>query len=618
MTRLAVVAIASGLTAFTMQVRDDGIQTGTARISGVVLAAEAGNQPIRRALVTISGDGLRQSRTAITDDDGRFALDRLPSGRVTLTVSKAAYLTTSFGARRPGRPGTTIQIDDGERRDLTMRLTRGAVIAGTIRDERGLSLAGVQVIASRIGAVTTPAPFSDEGWLTTDDRGAYRAFGLEPGDYLVLAVMRRLALGSSTSRRSDAEMDAVLAALQRRNAAAASPIGSAAPPPPPAPETIGFPVTYYPGTALVGNATKITIGAAEERNGIDFAIAPVRLTTISGTVATADGAPPGDVQLSVYYDQPNVAWMSGVRPVLSLRPSADGTFRYTQVPPGHYTIMARARATQAAPASGVGNVGGRGGTAPPAPGDATTRYASVDVDVDGQPVSGVALTLTPGVSVRGRVAFDGAAPVTADDLARVTVRVVSPAAVGGSVVNNTAIGRPFLNVAPAPIAADGTFAIQGIAPFDYRLRVTLSEPLRGKWFLRSAMAGGRDVADAPLEIRDRPIDDVVITFSDRPTGVRGTLTAGDGSPVSDYFVVVLPRDRALWRPETRRIQSARPATDGRFSIQDLPAGEYLLAALTDVEPEDLKNTSFLEQLAAASIGVVVKEGEVVVQDVRIK
>ncbi|HET9371624.1 MAG TPA: carboxypeptidase-like regulatory domain-containing protein, partial [Vicinamibacterales bacterium] len=557
MTRFAAVAIAYGLTAFTMQVRDDGVQTGTARISGVVLAADAASQPIRRALVTISGDGLRQSRTAITDDDGRFVLDRLPSARVTLTVSKAAYLTTSFGARRPGRPGTTIQINDGESRDITMRLTRGAVIAGTIRDERGLPLAGVQVIASRIGAVTTPAPFGDEGWLTTDDRGAYRAFGLEPGEYLVLAVMRRLSLGSSTSWRSDAEMDAVLAALQRRSAAPAAPIGSTAPPSSPAPETIGFPVTYYPGTAVIGNATKITVGAAEEHNGIDFAIAPVRLTTISGTVAAADGGSLGDVQLSVYYDQPNVASMSGARPVLSQRPSADGTFRYTQVPPGRYTIMARARATQTAQSPGVVSVGGRGGALPPAAGDATTRYASVDVDVDGQPVSGVTLTLRPGVNLGGRVVFDGAAPAAADDVARVTVTIVSPAAGGSSVMNNTAVGRPFLNVAPARVGGDGTFAIQGIAPFDYRLRVTLPPPLRDKWFLRSATAGGRDITDAPIEIRDRPIDDVVITFSDRPTGVRGTLTAGDGSPASNYFVVVLPRDRALWRPDTRRIQSTR-------------------------------------------------------------
>ncbi|HET9371028.1 MAG TPA: hypothetical protein VFO19_12300, partial [Vicinamibacterales bacterium] len=69
---------------------------------------------------------------------------------------------------------------------------------------------------------------------------------------------------------------------------------------------------------------------------------------------------------------------------------------------------------------------------------------------------------------------------------------------------------------------------------------------------------------------------------------------------------------------TRRIQSTRPATDGRFSIQDLPAGEYLLAALTDVEPADLRNVAFLEQLAAAGIGVVVKDGEVAVADVRIR
>jgi len=85
----------------------------------------------------------------------------------------------------------------------------------------------------------------------------------------------------------------------------------------------------------------------------------------------------------------------------------------------------------------------------------------------------------------------------------------------------------------------------------------------------------------------------------------------------DYFVVALPADRALWLPNSRRIQSARPGTDGAFSIRDLPAGAYLLAALTDLEPDDLTMPSFLEQLAAQALPVTVRDGERTVQNIRI-
>ena len=40
----------------------------------------------------------------------------------------------------------------------------------------------------------------------------------------------------------------------------------------------------------------------------------------------------------------------------------------------------------------------------------------------------------------------------------------------------------------------------------------------------------------------------------------------------------------------------RPATDGEFSIRDLPSGAYRLAALTDVDEDDPKRREFLESI----------------------
>jgi hypothetical protein len=90
--------------------RDQAIvpTSGTATLSGVVMNDETPAQPVRRAIVVLAGDGLRPSRGAVTDDDGRFSFSGLPAGRFTITASRASFVTSMYGATRPGRPGTAV------------------------------------------------------------------------------------------------------------------------------------------------------------------------------------------------------------------------------------------------------------------------------------------------------------------------------------------------------------------------------------------------------------------------------------------------------------------------------------------------------------------------------
>ena len=37
-----------------------------------------------------------------------------PAGRYLLSASKSGFVDTSYGAKRPGRPGTPLQVADGE------------------------------------------------------------------------------------------------------------------------------------------------------------------------------------------------------------------------------------------------------------------------------------------------------------------------------------------------------------------------------------------------------------------------------------------------------------------------------------------------------------------------
>jgi hypothetical protein len=51
---------------------------------------------------------------------------------------------------------------------------------------------------------------------------------------------------------------------------------------------------------------------------------------------------------------------------------------------------------------------------------------------------------------------------------------------------------------------------------------------------------------------------------------------------------------------------------------DLPAGEYFIAALTDLDPAEWQDPAFLDQIAPAAIKVTLAEGEKKRTDIRIK
>jgi hypothetical protein len=162
---------------------------------------------------------------------------------------------------------------------------------------------------------------------------------------------------------------------------------------------------------------------------------------------------------------------------------------------------------------------------------------------------------------------------------------------------------------------DGTFEINGVLPGTYEMTSPLSE---AGWWLRLVVVDGRDVLDFPLELGPAgDISGIVATFTDRHTELSGTLQSAANVPAPDYFVVVFSSDRAYWRPGSRRVRFTRPSTDGRFVVRDLPAGDYLIAALADMEPSDLLDRSFIEGLISAALPVHLNDGEKKTQDLRL-
>jgi carboxypeptidase family protein len=593
---------------------------GTASISGVVMSDGPAPLPVRRAIVSVSGAELALVRSTISDDVGRFTIGNLPAGRYTLKAEKPAFITTEFGAKRPGRPGSAMAIADGQAMTgVALRIYRGAVITGRITTTGGRSGSALPVA---IVPVPPPGPThqftsAPATTVSTDDRGIFRAYGLLPGSYYVVAAARtNLSSRDSVANMKDAEVDAALATLQRglrgaattatpTNTSVRAPVGSVG-------SMASFGAVFYPGTPVVTDAVPIAVATGEERDGVDFAFAPIPTATITGKVVNPYGAlppmviaiNPAGVRLESRGDYDPVTI-----PRLA-RDAARGEFMFSNVAPGQYTIAVQS--TTVVPDTTRPMGGGRASPAIPVAQSPTLIWATAEVTMNGVDIEGLVLDLRPAMRISGRVVFDGKTTAPPSDLRTLSVNVTSTQSAGRIVYGmTTTVGLTL--VPPAQLREDGTFESTGLLPGGYRLLP--ARPVG--WRLRSAMLGDRDLLDYPFEIGgDRDVTGVVVTYTDQRTEIRGTIQTATGAPVADYFVVVFSSNPALWGMGSRRVQTARPATDGHYVVRDLPAGEYLLAAVDDFDPADLQDPSFLRALQGSASKITVLEGQAQTMDFR--
>jgi hypothetical protein len=574
--------------------------TGTAVLAGTLVSDDETSRPIRHALVSLNAGDIRDQRATATDDLGRFAFASLPAGHYSLSASRPGYCTSYYGAKVSWRaPSSPITLEDGQQVTVAMKMLHGAVIAGTIVDAYGHPQPGVRVSTMgyrTVGGVRRAEPFFGGGGLSqqTDDRGEYRIYGLIPGDYSIVASASGPGNAETRIVTND-EIQWAQRLLQHPGQAVAG-MTTGNPSPPPGPP-MGYAPVYFPGTADASAAAIVTLAAAEERNGVDFALQWVATAKVSGTIADAEGRPAPSVSVNLVAKQMliMIAPFSG-------RGTTDprGNFSFAGVTPGEYTVLVRSAGRADGPP------GRAGGPAPPRP----ILWAQQDVTVRGEDVTGLSLALQPALSVSGRLVFDGTTPPP-PDLSKIRVSL-GPAPTTGTTTTTITMGG-----APPEINADGTFTLTGATPGRYRLNASvpgplstgLTSPTTPAWSVKSILSGGVETLDSALEISTSDLSGVVITFTDRPTELSGRLVDGKGKPTPEYWVVAFTTDRTFWTPGSRRVRTMKPDAEGKFKLIGLPPGEYYMVALTELDQADMTDASFLEQLAAASFKITLGDGE---------
>lgn len=177
-------------------------------IDGVVMDGST-QTPLPSVSVQIAGIKTK------TDKQGRFALDGVPAGKQTLIAERDGYLRARLDSRKvSGGSGIGLTVKAGEAlRSLTLHIFPAGAISGRIFDSQGRPVLGANVYAFRYAydelggrsflgtlsntslirldcglsadtrtVVANAADFRVKG-LATDDRGEFRIFNLDPGQY---------------------------------------------------------------------------------------------------------------------------------------------------------------------------------------------------------------------------------------------------------------------------------------------------------------------------------------------------------------------------------------------------------------------------------------------------
>ena len=526
----------------------------TARVAGRVTAADTG-KPLNRAIVQLMAQPSKVIRIAQTDRDGRYEFRNVAAGRYGVTPSKEGYV---FISENPFAGGRGIEVADGEvanNHDFT--LSRGSVITGQITDDFGEPMANVLVQAARFqfrpsGARQLIMGSSGNYYMpaATNDRGEYRIFGLRPGSYYVSARPEDTARAIPLAQSGGSGVGAI-------------------------DSNDGLTTTFYPGTANIAEAQVVQVALMRESHA-SFTLVPARMARVSGTVIDSQGRPISRTFVTLRSMSGVVGGWLGGNSTAPLSPN--GTFALANVAPGDYTLEVRPNPSAA--------VGGAQPT--------VNEYASVPVTVAGEDVD-LAITTTPGISVSGRVIFEGGSNIALQNL-RISAAPEED-------------GRNFLSYQGPDsglVGSDGQFHIPSV----YGRVVFRTSPLPVTVMLKSVTLNGVDITNTPFDAtRSDDVSNLVVRLIDQQGRISGYARNQRGEIQYNYRLVVYPANPKPGDVTVRFQHNTSPGVKGQFNIGRMPPGEYIGLAVKGVQPGEEWDPELRKRIEQFGQRFSLKEGE---------
>lgn len=493
---------------------------GTAQISGTVRNA-ADDKPLSRARVLAVSPGLPEPRVTISGADGKYTIADLPAGAYTVTATHSGFAPLTYGEART-ITGTPVSVTTGQRvTGLDFPLVAGGVIVGRILDEDGAPFAGATVDALVARMQSGNDMLFSVATAQTDDRGEFRLFGLAPGAYYVSAADPAFA-SISTPR-----------GVQH------------------------YSPTYYPGTPQADQARTVTVGGGTPPR-VEFKLQLVPPAKVSGTLVPYDAKQllNGAIMMSPL-EGLGVPMVAPEDPQLF----PDGRFVFNGVAPGHYQIRARGQTDS----------------------DAAALFAVYSIEVFGEDVDGISITLRPGAVLDGVVVVESAHGSRPDPTA---LRVRAPF-VDGNTFGDSLTGT---------VQPNGSYMLRGIMKGDHQIIV---DGLTPPWVLKSVRYRGSDITDLQLPVDEREqLHDVRIVISDASATVSGVVENPRQVPIANTGVLIGAKVPIFWLRTSRRMRVTFTDANGRWSVAGLPPGDYFAVAAPSIDESVLARRDRLAALQA--------------------
>lgn len=340
-------------------------------------------------------------------------------------------------------------------------------------------------------------------------------------------------------------------------------------------EEFGYPKLYFPGVETMEQAQRVEVAAGQEFSGVQMTLRKVRVYRVKGRVAGVEAPAPDAagnrnrrgggggmiVQLRVDGSTGDMGFGFGPPGMGGGQVRPDGTFELASITPGAYKLTVSSFD------------GGR-----------PRVVGSMKLSVGNNNVEDLVVSPSPVVSFQGKVTVEG--DKTLVNLKQVRIQVQGE--------------MPFNQ--PLEVAEDGTFTLKDLSPEKYR--ITISQLPNA--YLKAINVGGQDIRDAGMDLGNGGGGPMEVILSTKIAKVDGMVEKQkqDDAPGTVIVAKVGPNNELTFANLTARVEDA-----GKFSIANLPPGEYKIFAFEEVDTATASDPEFLKKFEDRAGNVKIGEGE---------